>query len=152
MYERLGEEPRSRIIFSTYGSTSYKWKNHEGEVDQRLPYMSLEEVRATTHGDTSNRRRMHTQELIRHVFMLCEACVPQGRAPRGWQDSHTMRFSKTDKEKEKGTMALANLSALSQRLLNRWRDRARVRLGASNNHTRSRIWTACVVDSCDPII
>ena len=115
MFERLGEELRSPIIFASDGTISYKWKKQEGEEDQGGPYMPLEEV-VTTQRDASHKRRMHAQELVKHIFIFCGArmkhgendtrCASEGRErERTWNDADDA----------------SKLSALSQRLLERWR-------------------------------
>ena len=70
---------------------------------------------------------MHTQELIRHVFMICGARAFQGRAPRGNMARQTPdALPKTEKEKEKRNDAdgSSTTSALSKRLLRKETDRS----------------------------
>ena len=102
------EEQRSRIIFATDGTISYQWKNQEGEEDQRTIHMPLEEVLATTQGDPPQRRRMHTQELIRHILILCVARAPQGRARRGNMARQVLDpLPNFEKEEEQGATSMA---------------------------------------------
>ena len=44
--------------------------------------MPLEESLATAQGDSSNKKRIQIEDLIRHVLLLCGAEAPQRRAPR----------------------------------------------------------------------
>ena len=48
----------------------------------RIQHMPLEDV-VVTKGDTSHSRTIHTEDPIRHVFLLCGAKAPLGSAPRG---------------------------------------------------------------------
>ena len=116
------EETSSRIIFAAGGSIPNTWKKQEGSVDQRLPFMPLDEVLATSQGDTSHRRGMHTHDLIRHVLILCAARVPQGRPPRGNMARQLFDpLPRTEKGKEKGTFWQIERSVA--KTVERWRDR-----------------------------
>ena len=99
-------------------------------MDQRLPFMPLDEVLATTQGDTSHKREMHTQDLIRHAPMLCAARVPQGRAPRGNMARQLFDpLPRTEKGKEKGTFWQIERSVA--KTVDKMEGQARVRLGAT---------------------
>ena len=87
-------------------------------VRARVAYMPLEEVLATQ-GDT---RRMPTQELIRHIRILCRAKVHQCRAPCGQQLLDAP--PKAEKERQESRAdGDSGVSAFSQRLVKIWRDR-----------------------------
>ena len=103
------EVQRSRSIFATDGTISYQWKNREGEKDQRIVCMPLEEVLATT---------MHTQASTRHILTPCVA--------RASGQSSGDRFASKARDRgktEPDAGGASKLSALSQRLLKRWTDR-----------------------------
>ena len=122
MFARLGEEPRSRTIFATDGPTL--WKKQEGEEDQRFPHLALKEVMATTQGDSSRNRRMHTQELI-----MARRCTLRGTRSSGqgsaWNLGKTAArcASEGRERKGNGVVPMTPVGAESQRLLKRWRDR-----------------------------
>ena len=69
---------KTRGIYATNGNISYRWMNQEGEENQRIVYMPLEEVLATTQGDPPDKRRRHTEELLRRILILCVGRAPQG--------------------------------------------------------------------------
>ena len=94
------------------------------------PYLPLDELLATQ-GDASSKRSMNTQGLVRHVLVLRGARA-SGRAPRG---NMARQLLDAIPKAKKGSDAdgASKLGALPQRrLLKRWRDEARMRLGATN--------------------
>ena len=105
MFENLGEEHNSQIIFATKASLTHG--RGEGPRDQRVPHMPLEDVLATQ-GDRPHKRRLHTREPIRDVLKLCEARALQGRAPRGDMARQVIdALPKPQKEEEQGMMPMA---------------------------------------------
>ena len=105
-------------------------------MDQRVQYMPFEEV-LVTQGDGHHKRRMPTQDLIRHVLVLCGAKVPQGRALGGKHGKTATRGTSEDRERKrnrKGSDAggASKLRAVSQRLLERGRDGRECASGAQD--------------------
>ena len=58
--------------------------------------------------DSPHKRRMHTQELIRHILKPCVARALQGRAPRGDMARQVIdALPKPQKEETRGMMSMA---------------------------------------------
>ena len=93
MFEKLGEGQRLRIIFATDGTISYKLKKHDGEAEQWVAYMPLEEVLVKTKGGSSHKKEMHTQELTKRVFFAAGHARFRAELDlEQLQDKYSMRF------------------------------------------------------------
>ena len=106
----------------------------------RVPHLALKEVMATTQGDPSHKRRMHTQEPImaRRFTLWGTRASGQGFA---WKHGKTAtRCAPEGRERiGMGADGASKLSAVSQRLLKRWRDRRESVAEPPINKKRARV-------------
>ena len=109
MFGRTGDPPKSRIIFATEESVSSKWKKEEGDEDQWVTYIPLEEV-TVSQGDGSHERRLPTQEVVRPRASL-------GYMARQLLDA----LPKAEKEQGKGGVPMAQTNKALRRK-GSWKD------------------------------
>ena len=124
---------RERIIFAVEGLITNEWPKQDTDSAQP-PFMPLEEPMQTQEGQ---KRRIRIQDLVRHALVLCGAQAAPGRAPRGKMARALSNAIMPDKRQVKGRKGWkgdaptdsapvvpdGSVSALTQRLLKRWRNR-----------------------------
>ena len=122
---------RSRRARGTSGSHAFRWRRY-----WRRRNSQTEDAHART----------------RHALKLCCARA-SGQSPP-WIHAKTATQFASEGRKNRGSDAdgAGKQSALSHGLLDRWRRRGRVRLGASNNKKRARVSTGCVACRSGPKI
>ena len=129
-FERLGQPPKSRRVFAVEGFISDKRKKQGADgtswVLHTCRWRSYWQHRME--GDPSHKRRTKIQDLTRHVFPLCGAAAPQRSTLRGNMARSLDRCTPEGGERKRNgsdgsDTDARQLSAVSRRLLKRWRDR-----------------------------
>ena len=121
---------REWIIFAVEGLITYEWPKQDTDSAQP-PFIPLEEPMQTQDGQ---KRRIRIHDLVRHALVLCGAQAAAGRASRGNLARELSNAIMPDNRQVKGRKGDAptdsvpvvpdrSVSALTQRLLKRWRNR-----------------------------
>ena len=127
---------RSRRARGTSGSHAFRWRRYWRRRKTQL-----------TNGGCTRKNQARPETLLR--------ARASGQSPPWIHAKTATQFASEGRKREnRGSDAdgAGKQSALSQGLLDRWRRRGRVRLGASNNKKRARVSTGCVACRSGPKI